>query len=667
MSNVNIRRAVGNIRRNTTVYMPVVETIVNAVQAIDELGGAGGRVSVRALRGTQGKLDGGLPDVTGFDIEDNGIGFNDAHRQSFDTLYTDRKIAEGGKGFGRFTCLKYFEDLRVKSVYREDSGFSLRRFSMGKEHDIIVNERVKGSAKTESGTIVSLNSLKGASFDARLSTIAKNLTERLLPYFIAQNYVCPEIVLSEADGSGPIQLNEFVSNEVSAFIQEIRVEPNKYTLMASGQVEEEFSVRVFKIYAPKNHSSRISLVAHRREVSGSVLHKYVPEFESEFSEKSASAVVDRERNYVIKAYVFGSYLDANVSLERGGFEFTMDRDLFFGIAQMDIETEAASIAKNAIGDEIRLRQEKKREHVRSYVDEEAPWHKDILGEVDLSEMPYNATKEQIETYLHTAKFARERTIKGDVDKLLSEANLGDVRENVVEIVSKISGSSKNELIHYIALRRKILDILGKSLEVDESGSYSSEGVVHDIIFPRKGDTEKTAFADHNLWIIDERLNFTNYVCSDVPLDRGGGERPDLLVYNRRMLFRGDNEASNAITVFEFKRPQRDDFVNRSAKEDPIEQIVRYVNDIRDGKCKTPEGRKVLVVDNTPFYGFVVCDLTTKVEAWLVREKDFKPMPDRLGWFQWRENINLYVEVVGWDKVLKDAKMRNQVFFKKLGI
>ncbi len=305
--------------------------------------------------------------------------------------------------------------------------------------------------------------------------------------------------------------------------------------------------------------------------------------------------------------------------------------------------------------------------MRSYVDEEAPWHKNILGEVDLSKMPYSATNEQIETYLHTAKFARERTIRSDVAKLLSEANFDDVRENVVEIVSKISGSSKNELIHYIALRRKILDIFEKSLEVDESGSYSSEGVVHDIIFPLKGDTERTAFKDHNLWIVDERLNFTNYVCSDVPLDRRSGERPDLLVYNRRVLFRGDNEASNAITIFEFKRPQRDDFVNRSAKEDPIEQIVRYVNDIRDGKCKTPEGRKVLVAHNTPFYGFVVCDFTMKVEAWLEREKDFKPMPDRLGWFQWRENINLYMEVVSWDKVLKDAKMRNKVFFDKLGI
>ncbi len=120
-------------------------------------------------------------------------------------------------------------------------------------------------------------------------------------------------------------------------------------------------------------------------------------------------------------------------------------------------------------------------------------------------------------------------------------------------------------------------------------------------------------------------------------------------------------------IFEFKKPQRDDFVNPSSQEDPVQQIVRYVNNIRDGKYKTPEGRKILVSDNTPFYGYVVCDLTPKVESWLEREKDFKPMPDRLGWFQWRSSINLYVEVISWDKVLKDAKMRNQIFFQKLGI
>jgi len=35
MSNVNIRRAVENIKSGTTVYTPIVETIVNAIQAID--------------------------------------------------------------------------------------------------------------------------------------------------------------------------------------------------------------------------------------------------------------------------------------------------------------------------------------------------------------------------------------------------------------------------------------------------------------------------------------------------------------------------------------------------------------------------------------------------------------------------------------------------------
>ena len=666
MSNVNIKRAVENIRANTTIYTPVVEMIVNAIQAIDESGRTDGRVSIRTQRSSQTELDGSLPEVSSFEVEDNGIGFNDVHRNSFDTLYTDLRIKEGGKGFGRFTGLKYFEDLHVRSVYRDGSDFKTRSFSMGKDNDIIVREKVAVSEKQDSSTVVTLSVLKKGSFDKKLPTIARNLVERLLPYFITQDYGCPEIILSEQDGSSAIRLNDFVSNELSAVIREIGVERKTFTLKASDN-EEEFLVRVFKLYAPRNQKSRISLVAHKREVPGSAIHKYIPEFEDEFYEKDSRGEIDRERNYIIKAYVFGPYLDRNVSLERGGFEFQMESDLLLGIAQVDIEREAAAIAKEAVGADITHRQGKKRERVQSYVDEEAPWHKAMMDKVDLSGMPYNPTNEEIEIRLQKEKFAQEIEIKRDVAKLLAESNFENVRESVLEIVSKISGTSKNDLIHYIALRRKILDIFGKSLELDDAGAYSSEGVVHDIIFPRKGDTEVTSFDDHNLWIVDERLSFTTYISSDVPLDGKNTERPDLLVYNKRILFRGDNEASNPITIFEFKKPQRDDFVNPSSEEDPVQQIVRYVNNIRDGKFKTPEGRKMLVAENTPFYAYVVCDLTPKVESWLEREKDFKPMPDRLGWFQWMVNINLYVEVISWDKVLKDAKMRNQIFFKKLGI
>ena len=666
MSNVNIKRAVDNIRANTTVYTPVVESVVNAIQAIEECQDVAGRVLVKALRSGQADLEGTVADITGFAIRDNGIGFTDTHRLSFDTLYTDHRAIQGGKGFGRFTCLKYFDDLHIDSVYPEGPLFLSRKFSMGKDQDIIVGEKVKATDETASRTVVTLDGLKeGPTFEKKLGTVARNLVERLLPYFITDGYQCPEITLAEHDGSQAIRLNDYVSNEVSAFIQEIQVHPRQFNLKAQ-DATEEFTVRVFKVYSPRNHKSRISLVAHKREISSSVLERYVPEFADDFYDNEDGQTTGG-RNYIVKAYAFGPYLDRNVSLERGAFDFHMENELILGISQAEIESRVAEIAQRAVGHDIALRKSRKRERVQTYVDEEAPWHKDIIRHIDLSHLPHKPTIRQIEARLQQEKLTQEIAIKGDVARILSESSLAGFKDSVVEIVEKISGTSKNDLIHYIALRRKILDIFNKSLELDPSGAYSSEGVVHDIVFPRKGDTDVTSFHDHNLWILDERLNFTNYVSSDLPLDGPKSERPDLLVYDNRVLFRGDNETSNPITIFEFKKPQRDDFVNPSTSEDPVQQIVRYVNKIRDGKYKTPQGRKILVADNTPFYGYVVCDLTSKVESWLDREKDFKPMPDRLGWFQWIGNINLYIEVISWDKVLKNAQMRNEVFFQKLGI
>lgn len=666
MSNVNIKRAVENIRANTTVYTPIVEVIVNAIQAIASSHRSDGKIFIRVHRADQFEMEGALPDVQSIEIEDNGIGFTDENRKSFDTLYTDLKINEGGKGFGRFTCLKYFENLHVESVYQAKKGFKQRKFSMGKDNEIIINEKISDSTERNTQTVIFLNELKkGKSIDKKLQTIARILVEKLLPYFITQDYVCPEILLSEKNGVDPIRLNDFLSNDLSGVIQEIPVKDNTFSLKGV-QVEETFRVRVFKLYFQKNQRSKISLVAHKREVSGSAIHKYIPEFIDDFYDKDSSGNVNHDRNFIVKAYVFSPYLDRNVSLERGEFEFQMENDVLLGISQIEIESRSANIAKEAVGLDIAVRQEKKRERVQSYVDDDAPWHKGMLDQIDLTAIPYNPSNLEIESLLQKEKFKQETKIKSAVTQLLADENKNNLKENVLEIVNQISGTSKNDLVHYIALRRSILDIFDKSLQTDDQGAYSSEGVVHDIIFPRKADTDTTSFENHNLWIIDERLNFTDFVSSDLPL-KGNSDFPDLLVYNKRVLFRGDNEVSNPVTIFEFKKPQRDDFVNPSSKEDPVQQIVRYVNKIRDGDGKTPQGRKILVAENTPFYGYVVCDLTSKVEAWLEREKNFKPMPDRMGWFQWLENINLYIEVISWDKVLKDAKMRNQIFFHKLGI
>jgi len=119
MSNVNIKRAVDNIKSGTTVYSAIVDVIVNAIDAIEDKKEKNGDVTIIVERSDKLELDGSVQEIENIEIIDNGIGFTDENRNSFDTLYSDQKISEGGKGFGRFICLKYFENLNVDSVYKK--------------------------------------------------------------------------------------------------------------------------------------------------------------------------------------------------------------------------------------------------------------------------------------------------------------------------------------------------------------------------------------------------------------------------------------------------------------------------------------------------------------------------------------------------------------------
>lgn len=667
MSNINIKRAVENIRSGTTVYTPVIELIVNAIQAIEKSGIENGVVKIEIIRSGQDDIIDKLRDVDGFVVSDNGIGFNDRNRDSFDTLYTEEKQHEGGKGFGRFTCLKYFEKFEVESVYEFESSFKFRKFKMGRENDIIVGEENGISQNTKVGSKIRIHGIKSVKFpDKNIDLISRVIVEKLLPYFIDNVKKCPIIHIQDEGDTNTIILNDYLSLADKCQIIELKTDNDKLTFEVNDE-DLTFSVRIFKFYSPRTKTSKISLVAHRREVTEVAIHTYIPEFAEEFFDKNEGEDDSKSKNYVLKAYVFGNYLDANVSLERGAFNFQKDNDLLLGISQTQIEAAAANVAKEAIGVEINARTERKKQRIEDYVTSEAPWHRLTMNEADFSLLSMNPSKQEIELHLQKAKFEKESKTRADLKQILANPNIENLKEKTAEVVRSISESSKNDLIHYVSMRKCVLDLFASSLELDENGKYKSEADVHDIIIPRRKDSEELDYEQQNLWILDERLNFTTYYSSDKPLNGGKSGRTDLTIFHKRIAFRGENQPSNPITIFEFKKPQRDDFANPSSEEDPIQQIIRYVNDIRDGKYKTPKGRDILVNDNTSFYGYVVCDLNQKVKNWLHREKNFTEMPDGQGWFDWQNNIRLYVEVLSWDKILRDAEMRNRIFFDKLGI
>ena len=186
--------------------------------------------------------------------------------------------------------------------------------------------------------------------------------------------------------------------------------------------------------------------------------------------------------------------------------------------------------------------------------------------MDLSDLPFHPSNEDIESTLQAEKYRQDVKIRQEVNKLLDEStSLEMLKDKAASIVANLPENSKNDLAHYVVLRRSVLDIFKKSLE-SQDGKYSPEESSMTLFSQEKGDSDRTPFEDHNLWIVDERLNFTSYVSSDLPLNGPNSKRSDLIVYDKRVLFRGDNEASNPVTIFEFKKPNRDDFVNPSSKE-----------------------------------------------------------------------------------------------------
>jgi nitrogen-specific signal transduction histidine kinase len=72
MSDINIKGAVKNIKSMTNVYTPIVEVVVNAIQAIESKNEKNGKIIILVKRAQQISTDDTLSDIESFEIKDNG-------------------------------------------------------------------------------------------------------------------------------------------------------------------------------------------------------------------------------------------------------------------------------------------------------------------------------------------------------------------------------------------------------------------------------------------------------------------------------------------------------------------------------------------------------------------------------------------------------------------
>lgn len=671
MSKINIEGIVRDIKGRTTYLTPLIEAICNSIDAIG--GKKDGLIELVVRRDNQKDIsetdkNRGIGSIIAIDVIDNGIGFDEVNRESFDTYKSGYKYQIGGKGFGRFMYLKYFNRVTVESVYKENGEFKRRTFTFGHGAEIIENETVERytDENASTGTVLHLSSVKnGVIPDKGLEVIARKLVEKLLVFFVDKTL--PQIVLREVDDSSSIVLNNYIRK--GGDIELLGEETMQLSCSQRGNTHY-FKVNVYKIYY-SGITSRICLTANYREVTDSPIHNYIPEFKDTLFEINEKG---QQKNYTVTVCVIGHYLDDNVSMERDAFTFSniRENDLFVELSQAEIEKGAASIAKSYFQQSMNNRFEEKKKKILEYVNSIAPWNKSLIDDINMESLPVGISDEELEMTFQKAKFIKEQKMRIAIKEILDRQGKIDnekanIESQVNEILQAVSETGKNDLAHYVCTRKKVLDLFDNLRRRTEEGKAHLECEVHNLIFPMVSNDRKVDYNNHNLWLLDERLVFSQYVASDKVISNVEHDEPDLAVFfKERMFYRnGENIITSPVSIFEFKRPKR---TNYPDDENPIAQACRYARKILDGKYEMPDGMEPVKVSkkSTPVYLYIVCDIVPKI-------RDFATLanltisPDDEGYFGFMPGYNAYVEIMSFKKLVDDAKMRNAIFFKKLGI
>ncbi len=632
--------------------LPLFEAVANSVQAIEEKGNIKeGDIHVIIKREAQMKLEGmesDNPKIIGFEVCDNGIGFNDTNYESFLTAETTHKLEKGCKGIGRFFWLKAFDRVEIESVYLNGEGRKKRCFTFSK------NKGISGLLQEETDykllTKVKLvgfkeNYRKQQSAYKTTLKIAQRILEHCLSYYINQNV--PNIYV--VDGEESISLNDLFSPIKKNITNE------EFSIS-----EEVFRISHLKLYSTHSKMHNLVLCANSRGVKTFSMDKALG---------TSQHFDDNDTRFVYSAYVSSGYLDKHVDSSRIEFRIPEKKqDLLahdFPIAMEEIREELLSKSKEFLQEYLIAVNERKKEITAEYVSVKNPTLKAVLHYCPeiFDEIEPNSSEEKIDEVLYKHKGKAEYQIRKQSDKLLKTQakSIEEIKAEYEELSEKIESFQKDQLSGYILFRKMIIDLLGKKLELNQDGKYYNEDIVHDIVFPRKNSSDEIDFTDHNMWLIDERLTFHSYASSDCRLcdntTSDSKERPDIITFSEV----DEDRIARSVSIIEFKKPQRKNF-----DEDPTKQLYRYVRKVINQKVKFPNGRDLLVNDSTRFYCYAICDINSQIEEF-AENNNYAKLKGELGYYNYNSKLHVHVELIAFDKIILDVQRRHKVFFEKLGI
>lgn len=669
--------------RNTSLpsnhgLLPVFEAVINSIHAIEEakLSSEDGRITVEIIRDKQDTFDfDSVPkkrgpdaqkDILGFKVTDNGVGFTDPNMKSFLTLDSEYKANTGGRGVGRLLWLKAFKRADVKSIYIGNDGkLKLRTFKFSASSGVSEEKSSEAPPGTKMTTCIHLDGFGNRFREASYKTtraIANSLFEHCLWYFVCEGGA-PSIVVKDVDES--IMLDDIYEEHMvsSAKTECIPVK------------DKNFDLTHIKLRANSLHSHVIAFCAAKRLVKEESLTGKIPGL--------YGRLIDNTGEFVYACYVTSSFLDETVRSERTGFDIMENPGELFAQTEISFsEIRDAVIAKVSehLSKYLEENKTKARDHVEKFVSLKAPRYRPILSRIPEDKLiidPNISDKElDLTLHKHLAEIEESLLAAGhDIMDLKVNEDILDYQKRLQEYLRTAEDIKKSDLANYVSHRRVILDILEKAIQRDQSGRYAREDLIHGLIMPMRKDSTEVTFEGLNLWLLDERLTFHDYLASDktiasMPITESeSAKEPDIcslyVMDNPILVSEEERPPFASLTIVEIKRPMRND-ASEGEEKDPIEQSLGYLQRIRDGEVTTKNGRPLGNSQDIPGYCYMVCDLTsTMINRCMMH--DLTITNDGLGYFGYKKSYKAYIEVISFDRLVNAAKQRNRAFFDKLGL
>ena len=662
--------------RNTNLpkshaLFPLYEAVVNSIHSIDErikndqeFEISKAYIKVKIIRSIQQSLDNSKSDITGFKIVDNGIGFNKNNYKSFQTLDSEYKIEQGCRGVGRLLWLKAFEKVLVSSSFEEDSGVKVRNFDFNIINDIHnENENISTNNKIETSVILQqINENYVKYLPKTTKTIANALLEHCLWYYLREGGA-PRIEIE--DEEEPIFLDE---------------EYDSYMLNAADTDTFTINSRDFDITHVKLKSTSHS----KHSVIYSAANRVVKEESLKGKISGLFGVLkDGDDEFCYMCYITSEYLTEKVNSERMDFNISESIDGLLDDEEIlfkEIRDKVLQMISDYLEPYLTENKRVGKKKVIDFIAKKAPRYRPIIDRISDDEkiVDPNISDKDLELKLHKLLMVVEQELLTEGHDLMKPTiveNEEDYSKRIEDYLSKASDIKKSDLANYVTHRKVILDLLSKAIDIQNDGKYSKEDVIHKLIMPMQKNSNELFSDDSNLWLIDERLTFHNFLASDKTIrsmnitDADQTKEPDILslnVYDNPLLINeGQSLPLASITVVEIKRPMRND-AKQGEDKDPIEQALGYLNRVRKGGVKTELGRPIPDSTNIPGFCYVLCDITSSIIN-RCDILDLQVTADKLGYFGYHKKFNAYIEVLSFNRLLNSAKERNRAFFDKLGL